>query len=175
MSIQKHILLTGGTGLKAYFQEVDLALFCLAVYAGTVSNRDYRKITVEYTEVFTETLKEQSPESIFCLFSAAGADSKEKSRMQFARDKGASENVVFNAGFPRVHAFRPGYIYPVVKREEPSFTYRVVRRLYPLLKVIYPDGVVTSEQLAKAMVTIGLEGGRQAVYENREIRKIEVQ
>ena len=82
------------------------------------------------------------------------------------------QNAVFNAGFPRAHAFRPGYIYPVVKRKEPSFMYRVTRRLYPLLKAIYPNGVITSEHLAKAMLSIGLHGGEQKIYENKEIRDL---
>ena len=50
----------------------------------------------------------------------------------------------------------------------------ITRRLYPLLKAIYPKGVVTSEQLAKVMLTIGLHGGKQKIYENPEIRKVSI-
>jgi uncharacterized protein YbjT (DUF2867 family) len=158
---------------KKHFEGVDLALFCLAVYQGKVSKKEYSEITVDYTDAFARTLKKESPEAVFCLFSASGADSTEKSRMQFARDKGAAENRVFAAGFPRAHAFRPGYIYPVVKRREPNFAYRITRRLYPLMKAIFPGSVVTSEHLAKAMLSIGLKGGDHRIYENPAIRKID--
>jgi nucleoside-diphosphate-sugar epimerase len=160
------------TGFEHHFMEVDLALYCLAVYQGKVSKKNYRTITVDYTEAFARILKKESPEAVFCLFSGAGAVSSEKSRMQFARDKGAAENRVFAAGFHRAHAFRPGYIYPLVKRKEPNFTYRITRRLYPLLKAVYPKGVITSEKLAKSMLTVGLKGGDQRIYENPEIKKI---
>jgi uncharacterized protein YbjT (DUF2867 family) len=155
------------------FKNVDIAFFCLAVYAGKVSKAEYRKITVDYTRAFASTLKEQSPEASFCLFGAAGADSSEKSRMQFARDKGAAENVVRELGFPSTYIFRPGYIYPVEKRKEPSIMYGLSRRMYPLLKAIYPNGVITSEQLGRAMFKTGLNGGDQIIYENRDILCIE--
>ena len=159
--------------LKEYFRDVDVALYCLAVYQGKVSQEEYRKITVDFTETFAKALMQRSPDAVFCLFSASGADSKEKSRMQFARDKGVAENKVFETGFPRAHAFRPGYIYPVVKREEPNSTYRVVRRLYPVLRTLYPNGVVTSEHLAKAMLEVGIHGGEMKIYENKDIRRIQ--
>ena len=121
-----------------------------------------------------EALKARSPQAVFCLFSAAGAVTSEKSRMQFARDKGAAENRVFALGFPRAHAFRPGYIYPVEKRREPSLAYRITRRLYPVLKAIWANGVVTSRHLAGAMLSVGLKGSDQRIYENPEIRKIHI-
>jgi len=163
---------TDYTDLEGNFKDIDIAFFCLAVYAGKVSKEKYREITVDYSESFTSVLKRQSPDATFCLFSAAGADSKEESKMMFARDKGAAENTVLRLQFPQTYIFRPGYIYPVVKRKEPSVTYRIVRRLYPLLKAIYPDGVVTSVHLGKAIFTIGLQGGDQTIFENKEIRKI---
>jgi len=160
--------------LKDYFRDVDVAIYCLAAYQGQMSAEEYRRITVDYTKVFATALMQRSPDAVFCLFSAAGADSKEKSKMQFARDKGAAENYVFAKGFSRAHAFRPAYIYPVVKREEPSKLYKLVRILYPLLRLIYPRGVVRSEHLAKAMLEVGLHGGEKLIYENKDIRKIQL-
>jgi len=160
------------SGKESLFRNVDLACYCLAVYAGNVSREDYRKITVEYTDVFASALKTHSPGATFCLFSAAGADPTGKSSMRFARVKGAAENVVTAQGFPETYIFRPGYIYPVVKRKEHGFAYRITRALYPVLKALYPAGVVTSVQLGKAIVHKGIHGGDRVVYENRAIRKI---
>lgn len=160
--------------LKDHFRDVDVAIYCLAAYQGKLSAEEFRRITLDYTKVFATALIQRSPDAVFCLFSASGADSKEKSKMQFARDKGAAENYVLAKGFSRSHAFRPAYIYPVVKREEPSKMYKVLRSLYPLLRIIYPGGVITSEHLAKAMLKVGLHGGELSIYENRDIRKIQV-
>jgi uncharacterized protein YbjT (DUF2867 family) len=160
------------SGMVEHFRGVDLALYCLAVYQGKVSKDQYRAITVDYTDAFAKILKKNSPEATCCLFSAAGAVSSEKSRIQFARDKGAAENRIFAQEFPSAYVFRPGYIYPVVKRKEPSFTYRITRRMYPLLKAVYPAGVVTSEHLGRAMLAIGLKGGKLNIYENRDILAI---
>jgi hypothetical protein len=45
--------------------------------------------------------------------------------------------------------------------------------MYPLLKAIYPKGVITSEHLGRAMFMTGLNGGDQVIYENRDILSIE--
>ena len=81
-----------------------------------------------------------------------------KSRMAFARYKGAAEKVLLKIGFPRVHIFRPGYIYPVTPRKEPNFSYRISRFLYPVLRRVYPNIGIPSENLARAMVHTGLYG-----------------
>ncbi|MFC2168359.1 hypothetical protein ACFLRW_05180 [Acidobacteriota bacterium] len=60
-------------------------------------------------------------------------------------------------------------------QEKPNFTYKLTRKLYPLLKVIYSNGVITSEQLAKAMFTTGIKGAGKAILENRDIKKIEAE
>ena len=162
------------SGQEELFEHIDIAHFCLAVYAGKVSKAEYRIITVDFARAFAEMLKSQSPDATFSLFGAAGADSSEKSRMMFARDKGAAENAILEQGFPAAYIFRPGYIYPVHKRKEPSLVYRFSRRLYPLLKVLIPNGVVTSKHLGRAMVKTGLYGGDRVIFENRDIRSIQV-
>ncbi len=154
---------------------VDAALFCIGAYTGAVPDEEFRKITVDYTVSFAEALHEQSPDATFCFLSGAGADQTEKSRMSFARYKGMAENALLNIGFPRVHIFRPGYIYPVERREEPNLMYRISRGLYPLLRWVMKNGVITSEELARAMVIEGLDdspGSDGPVLENRAIREL---
>ena len=162
------------SGREKLFEDIDIAHFCLAVYAGKVSKADYRIITVDFARAFAEMLKSQSPGATFCLFGAAGADASEKSRMMFARDKGAAENAIQEQEFPEAYVFRPGYIYPVQKRIEPNLTYRITRRLYPLLKTLVPNGVISSEHLGRAMVHTGLNGGEKIIFENKDIRAIGV-
>ena len=153
----------------------DVALYCLGVYTGAVPDDRFREITVDYTLSFAAALHEQSPQSAFCFLSGQGADQSVKSRIAFARYKGAAENGLLDIGFPRVHIFRPGYIYPVTSRKEPNISYRLFRVLYPLIRRIYPNIGISSEDLAHAMVYAGLHGimrNADPVLENRDIKSL---
>jgi len=93
--------------------------------------------------------------------------------MPFARYKGEAENALVAAGFPRVYLFRPAYIYPVEPRKEPNFSYRLLRGIYPLFRVLFPNHVIRADDLARAMVDVAIQetGERRSlVFENRDIR-----
>ncbi len=153
----------------------DVAVFCIGAYTGAVSDAELRKVTVEYAAEFARALHMESPQAAFCFLSGQGADQSEKSRIAFARYKGMAENALLRAGFPRVHLFRPGYIYPTVKRKEPTWSYRLFRFLYPVVRHVYPNIGISSEDLARAMVLVGLDGtlgGEGPVLENRAIRRL---
>lgn len=154
------------------FKDQNIAYFCLGVYSGAVPAKDFEEITVNYTKEFAKALKQGSSKAAFCFLSGAGADSKEKSKIMFARIKGVAENFLLSLGFGAVHVFRPGYIYPVKKRKEPSFSYVISRKLYPLLKVLAPSFVISSEELAKAIFYVGFNGGEKDIYENVDIKEI---
>jgi len=153
----------------------DAALFCLGVYTGAVPDDLFRQITVDYTLAFARALHKASPQAAFCFLSGQDADQTEKSRMAFARYKGAAEKALLDIGFSRVHIFRPGYIYPVTPRKEPNLMYTISRFLYPLLRRIYPNIGISSEDLAAAMVHAGLYGTgehQNPILENRDIRSM---
>ena len=157
------------TGLENHFTDIDIAYFCMGVYTGQVSRDLFRKITVDYTKAFADMLLKYSPDARVCFLSGAGADSKEKSRMMFARDKGIAENHLIKQNFKGLHIFRPGYIYPVTPRAEPNFTYRLFRKLYPVLKTLMPKSSVTSMHLANTIFKTGLEGNEKVILENVDI------
>ena len=159
-------------GLEDALTGVDAAFLCLGVYTGAVPPDIFRKITVDYTRALGEALKQHSPAATVCYLSGAGADPAGKSRMMFARDKGAAENALLELGFPQACMFRPAYIYPVVSRNEPNVGYRIMRFLYPVMKAIYPSGSITSVELAQAMLHVGLHGAPKAVLENQEIKEV---
>ncbi len=154
----------------------DVALYCLGAYSGSVPNDAFRRITFDYTLAFATALCKESPGAAFCFLSGQGADQTEQSRMAFARFKGAAEKALLEFNFPRVHIFRPGYIYPVMPRKEPNLFYRITRMLYPAVRRVYPNIGIPSEDLARAMVHAGLHGtGKHEnhVLENRDIRFLE--
>ena len=116
----------------------DATVFCLGTYTGSVSDADLRKITVDYTVEFARVLHGSSPGAAFSFLSGNGADPTGRSRMAFARYKGEAEKALLAAGFPRVYIFRPAYIYPVEPRNEPNFSYRLLRAIYPVFRVLFP-------------------------------------
>jgi hypothetical protein len=63
----------------------------------------------------------------------------------------------------------------VEPRKEPNFSYRLLRGIYPVFRVLFPNQVIPADDLAKAMVDIvDCETGeaRNQVFENREIRAL---
>jgi uncharacterized protein YbjT (DUF2867 family) len=153
----------------------DAAVFCLGAYTGAVSDKDLRVITVDYTIEFARVLRGSSPEAVFSFLSGSGADPTGKSRLAFARYKGEAERVLLALGFPLVYIFRPAYIYPVERRKEPNFSYRLLRWVYPVFRTLFPNQVIRADDLARAMVNVvvsrtGVAPGR--VFENREIRAL---
>jgi uncharacterized protein YbjT (DUF2867 family) len=151
----------------------DAVVFCLGTYTGVVPDAELRTITVDYTIEFARVFREHSPDSTFSFLSGSGADPTGQSRMAFAQYKGAAENALFAAGFPRVYIFRPGYIYPVEPRKEPTFGYRLLRAMYPALRVLFPNQAIPADALARAMVDVAVrdtEKREGRIFENRDIR-----
>jgi uncharacterized protein YbjT (DUF2867 family) len=151
----------------------DATVFCLGAYTGAVSDGELRKITVDYTIEFARVLRGSSPGAAFSFLSGNGADPTGRSRIPFARYKGEAENALLAAGFPHVYLFRPAYIYPVEARKEPNFSYRLLRGVYPVFRLLFPNQVIRADDLARAMVDVvvsetGQLGG--PVFENRHIR-----
>ena len=84
-----------------------------------------------------------------------------------------AEKALLAAGFPRVYLFRPAYIYPVQPREEPNFSYRLIRAVHPVFRLLFPSQVIRADDLARAMVNVGLRETQERqglVFENRDIR-----
>jgi len=151
----------------------DAAVFCLGAYTGVVPDAELHKITVDYTIEFARALRGSSPDAAFSFLSGNGADPTGRSRIPFARYKGEAEKGLLAAGFPRVCIFRPAYIYPVEPRKEPNFSYRLLRGVYPVFRLLFPNLVIRGDDLARAMVDAAVRGREERgalVLENRDIR-----
>jgi uncharacterized protein YbjT (DUF2867 family) len=152
----------------------DAAVFCLGAYTGSVSDVELRTTTAGYTIEFARVLRTSSPTAAFSFLSGSGADPTGRSRMAFARYKGEAEKALLAFGFPCVY-IRPAYIYPVLPRKEPNLSYRLLRAIYPVFRVLFPNQVIRADDLARAMVDVFVRVGQEppsVVFENREIRAI---
>jgi uncharacterized protein YbjT (DUF2867 family) len=153
----------------------DAVVFCLGTYTGAVSDAALRTITVDYTIEFARVLRGNTTDVTFSFLSGSGADPTGRSRLAFARYKGEAENALHAAGFSRLYIFRPAYIYPVDPRKEPNFSYRLLRVVYPVFRLVFPNQVIRADDLARAMVDVAVRDMsevKSAVFENRDINAI---
>ena len=151
------------------------AVFCLGTYTGAVSDKELRKLTVDYTVEFARVFRGSSPDAAFSFLSGSGADPTGRSRMAFARYKGEAENALLAAGFPCAYIFRPAYIYPVEPRKEPNFRYRFLRGIYPAFRLLFPRQVIRADDLARVMVDVAVRGvgeRESLIFENRDIQSM---
>ena len=163
------------SALAPVLSDQNAAVFCLGTYTGAVPDAQLRAVTVDYTIEFARVLRTSSPDAAFSFLSGSGADPTGRSRMAFARYKGEAENALVASGFPRLYIFRPAYIYPVEPRKEPNFTYRMMRGIYPMFRMLFPNQVIRADDLARAMVDVVVSGTEIApsrVFENRDIRTL---
>jgi uncharacterized protein YbjT (DUF2867 family) len=136
----------------------DAAIFCLGAYTGAAPDAELRVTTVDYTVEFARVLRRSSPDAVFSFLSGNGADQTGKSRMAFGRYKGEAEKALLATGFPRVFIFRPAYIHPVEPRKEPNLSYRLLRVIYPAFRVLFPNQVIPTDDLGRAMVDVAVRG-----------------
>lgn len=152
------------------FNQVDIVYYCLGAYTGSVPADEFRIINFDYPYNLAKCIYTNSPTATFCLLSGQGADRTEKSKLQFARDKGAIENAIDALGFKAFYTFRPGYIYPTKKRKEPNFMYTVSRFFYPIIKLLGRTLSITDQQLGKAIYKVGMHGHTHSILENKDMR-----
>ncbi len=153
--------------IKKDIMDHDICFYCIGVYQGDVPEQKFIEITHDYLVALAKTI--ESKKTIFCLFSAQGADPK--SSILFAKWKGKAEESLQKLQFRDVYIVRPGYIHPENKQKSrKKLFYRVVGLFYPILNKIAPQYCTNSGQLAKAMVRVAIEGSEKKVLENMDIR-----
>ncbi|MCB1045884.1 MAG: hypothetical protein KDC10_01680 [Calditrichaeota bacterium] len=161
--------------LSAALAGQDVVFYCIGVYTGAVSADELRRVTAEQPAHLARVLHAVSPGAYLAFLSGMGADRNQRSRIAFARHKGVAENALLALGFTRLGIFRPGYIFPVTARREPTLAYRVFRWLYPVLNPLWPNMGLTSDELARAMLGWALDESDRApssTFENHEIRRL---
>jgi hypothetical protein len=63
----------------------------------------------------------------------------------------------------------------VKPRNEPNFSYRFLRAIYPVFRALFPNQVIRSDDLARAMLDVVVGGTGvtpSQVFENRDIRDL---
>lgn len=106
----------------------------------------------------------------FVYVSGQGADSR--GRLMWARVKGETENALLALPL-RAYMFRPGFIQPLHGTRSSTRFYRMVYRgirpVTPLIRRLWPGGVITTEQLGRAMLHVARQGAPTRVLSGGDI------
>jgi uncharacterized protein YbjT (DUF2867 family) len=152
----------------------DACFFCLGVSSAGMKEEEYRKITYDITLSVAKTFARLNPQMTFIYVSGSGTDSSEKGRSMWARVKGKTENDLLRLPFKAAYMFRPGAIIPMngvkSKTKLYQFFYDIMKPFYPLL--LKSNGVITSEQVGKAMIQVARVGFSHPLIESHELKQI---
>jgi len=154
----------------------DSCFFCLGVSSVGMKVADYERVTYGLTIAAAETLARLNPQMTFAYVSGAGTDSSEKGRSMWGRVKGRTENVLLRMPFKAAYMFRPGVIVPLhgvrSKTKLYHFFYVLLRPLLSLLLRAFPNQVLTTEDVGRAMIAVARNGAPKRVLQSRDIRAI---
>jgi uncharacterized protein YbjT (DUF2867 family) len=153
---------------------LDACFFCLGVSAAGMQEADYEHVTYGITMAATESLSRLNPQMTFIYVSGAGTDSSEQGRMMWARVKGRTENALMRLPFKAAYMFRPGFIQPLHAIRSRTTAYRVfyvlTKPVLPMLRRAFPDHILTTEQIGRAMLAVARQGAPKRILESRDIR-----
>lgn len=170
LEVMLHADFTNYEGIVDRLVGYDACLWCLGISQNAVGGAEYVKITYDYAIAAAEAMKSSSPNFTFCFLSGQGADSKEQSRVLFSRVKGQTENALDRI-LPRVFHFRPGYIHAVHQKPKRWFE-KLFEPLTPLMYRVYPKMILSTVELAHAMLRVAKHGAPKKILENQDLRAI---
>lgn len=154
----------------------DACFYCLGVSSAGMTEPDYQRITYDITMAAAERLARLNPAMAFLFISGAGTDSTEKGSSMWARVKGKTENAIQRLPIAAKYMFRPAYIQPlhgiVSKTKLYRFVYAVMGPLFPLLKMLFPKYVTTTELIGRAMIHVAKHGAAKTILENKDINEL---
>jgi uncharacterized protein YbjT (DUF2867 family) len=152
----------------------DACFFCLGVSSRGMTEMDYERVTYGITVAAAETLCRRNPQMTFIYVSGAGTDSSEKGRSMWARVKGKTENSLLRLPFAAAYMFRPGIIQPLYGTKSKTAAYRVFyaigKPLLTPLRWVFPNYILTTEQIGRAMLNVARRGYPQRILETKDIR-----
>jgi hypothetical protein len=158
--------------LKHELESAAAMLWCLGISQTQVSKEQYHVITYDYTIAAAQAWQKYNPQGTFIFLSGAGADQTEQSKTIFARVKGMAENTLLKMNLMKLYIVRPAGIKPINKNPKTAWSNKLFIPFFPLFELLMPNYVITSVQVAKAMLHIALQGNENKLIENGELKKL---
>lgn len=164
------------TAIEPELRGFDACFFCLGVTSAGKAEPDYTRLTFDLTLSAAEALAPLNPGMTFVYVSGKGTDSTEKGSLMWARVKGRTENALLRLPFKAAYMFRPGVIQSM-HGERPRVAgarvlYSALNFLLPPLRALFPNQVLTTEQIGRAMINVAKRGALKTVLEARDIRAL---
>jgi uncharacterized protein YbjT (DUF2867 family) len=152
---------------------LDACFFCLGISSAGMSEAAYRHLTYDLTMVIAQELAARNAALCFIFVSGASTDSTEQGRTMWARVKGATENALLRLPFRSAFMFRPGVIQPLDGIRSKTRAYRlgyvVMAPVLPLLRRAFPNSVLTTREIGRAMLAVARDGWPRPVLEAKDI------
>ena len=154
----------------------DACFFCLGVTSAGMTEEKYSRLTYDLTTTVAETLSQLNPQMTFIYVSGSGTDSSEKGKSMWARVKGRTENALLRMPFRAVYMFRPGLIVPLHGIQSKTKSYRTfysaLKPVLPVLQRLFPNHMLTTEEIGLAMLIAARSGAPKPILEARDIRAL---
>jgi len=161
------------SGMEDSLAGLDACFFCLGVSSAGMKEADYERLTYSFTLAAAEAFGRVNPGMKFIYVSGSGTDSSENGRVMWARVKGRTENALLRLPI-EAYMFRPGFIEPMdgIESRTPLYRkfYAVGRPLFPLLRRAFPNQVLSTRQIGRAMLNVARKGYERRILEARDIR-----
>lgn len=173
---QVHADFTDYAATESAFAGIDACYFCLGISASSVNSEQYRRITYDYTLAAAQALLRQNPNRTLTFIYVSGEGTNAKSRLNWARVKGETENALLALPFKAAYMFRPGVIVPLHGIRSRTAIYRLVydvlNPILPTLESWLPNQITTTEKIGQAMLNATRHGAPVKVLANREINAL---
>jgi uncharacterized protein YbjT (DUF2867 family) len=92
----------------------------------------------------------------------------------WARVKGKTENALLRLPFAAAYMFRPGIIEPLDGIKSKTSVYQIFytlgKPLLPVIRAIFPNQIVSTREVGRAMLTVARHGWPKRVLEIGDIR-----
>ncbi len=154
----------------------DACFFCVGVTSAGLDEAAYSKVTYDLAIEAARAVLAANPKIAFVFVSGEGADATEKGSTMWARVKGRAENAILAMPFTRAHVVRPGFVRPLHGITSRTALYRVLYvfllPLVPVIKLLAPRFVITSEGLGRAMLQIARVGADKPVLRMTDLTAI---
>ena len=147
----------------------DACFYCAGISSVGMKETRYHHITYDTTIAFASVLSKVNPNMVFCYITGSGTDSTERGRIMWARVKGKTENALMKMPFAKAYNFRPAAMLPVADQKNVIKLYVVIAKL---IKFFAPSGVLTLQELGKAMIHAVTRRPSKQILEVKDIRSL---
>jgi len=160
-------------GVEDALRGFDACFFTLGASVLGLSEDAYARINHDIPLAAAQTLARLNPAMTFVYVSGASTDSSERGTVMWARVKGRTENALLRLPFKAAYMFRPGAIQPLHgARSKTGWYHAIYVATSPLLSLarrLWPQRVLSTENIGVAMLNAARHGAPKAVLEAPDI------